>query len=665
MLYKSGMNFPEMICRAAVLTTLAWLCSCGIAQASDFAAPPTSPEGAGGLPTETVIDDFNNDGDPDTATSNANGDSVTVLLGDGNGDFTQAPTSPETVLHIPNSITSADFDKDGNPDLAVVAAGTLADGEEVTVLMGDGTGNFTAKPVITTGGTPLDIVTGDFNGDNNPDLATADKDASSITILLGNGTGGFTKPATSPEPAGGRTYALATGDFNGDNKTDIASANDSPDGVAILLGAGTGNFTAAATSPEIGSGRPIAVEAGDFNGDSKTDLAVAVPDTGIDILLGAGTGNFTLTATSPEATTPSAGDVVAADFDGDGKLDLATANFEYDMDVLPGSSTILMGAGDGNFTEATTSPERASEGTTAVATDDLDGDGYPDLVMTNYWGANLTILLNLRDELPVAVNDAKTVTEDDSATTIDVLANDTDVDAGPKLVASKTDGTHGTVAITNSGADLTYTPAADYCGSDSFTYKLNGNSTATVNVTVTCVDDDPIANDDSKTVAEDGPAVTIDVLANDTDVDAGPKTIASKTDGPTARSRSRTPAVASPTCQPPTSAATTPSPTRSTAARAPTSTSPSPAPMMPRSRWAIRRRSSRTPRRPRSTSSPTTPTSTPARSPSLRSRMALTARSPSRTRVLTSPTRPPSTTAAPTRSPTRSTAARRQRSTSP
>ncbi len=77
--------------------------------------------------------------------------------------------------------------------------------------------------------------------------------------------------------------------------------------------------------------------------------------------------------------------------------------------------------------------------------------------------------------------------------------------------------------ITGGGTGLTYQPAANFCGSDSFTYTLNGGSTATVSITVTCVDDAPTAVADSATVLEDAAATAIDVLANDTDPDGGPE----------------------------------------------------------------------------------------------------------------------------------------------
>ena len=146
----------------------------------------------------------------------------------------------------------------------------------------------------------------------------------------------------------------------------------------------------------------------------------------------------------------------------------------------------------------------------------------------------LTITVTDVDDSPVAVDDTKTVTEDAPATAIDVLANDTDVDSGPISIASVTPPAHGNVVITGGGTGLTYSPAANYCNggspTDDFTYTLDpGTSTATVSVTVTCVDDAPVAVDDAATVAEDDPATAVDVLANDTDVDAGPKSIQSVT----------------------------------------------------------------------------------------------------------------------------------------
>ncbi len=114
---------------------------------------------------------------------------------------------------------------------------------------------------------------------------------------------------------------------------------------------------------------------------------------------------------------------------------------------------------------------------------------------------------------PTAVNDTKTVAEDSGATAIDVLANDTDTDGGPKTIASVTQPAHGTVAITGGGTGLTYSPTADYCNdgspTDDFTYTLNGGSTATVHMTVSCLPDAPTitATDPASPANENNPKV--------------------------------------------------------------------------------------------------------------------------------------------------------------
>jgi VCBS repeat-containing protein len=137
----------------------------------------------------------------------------------------------------------------------------------------------------------------------------------------------------------------------------------------------------------------------------------------------------------------------------------------------------------------------------------------------------------------VAVDDSVTVGEDAGATALTVLANDTDADGDLRLIGSKTNGAHGQVSITAGGAGLTYRPDDNYCNSsppaalDSFTYSITpGGSTATVTVTVTCVDDVPGGVDDSAVVAEDAPSSSLDVLANDVDIDGGPRSISAASD---------------------------------------------------------------------------------------------------------------------------------------
>jgi hypothetical protein len=174
----------------------------------------------------------------------------------------------------------------------------------------------------------------------------------------------------------------------------------------------------------------------------------------------------------------------------------------------------------GNISE---NPEPTPRDITVVVS---DGQGTSD-------AAHTTIAVSSADDPPAGMDDGATVSEDSDATAIDVLANDTDADGGTKVIASATDPAHGTVVLSGpAGAHtgLTYQPDLNFSGTDTFTYSLNGGSAATVTVTVSPSDDPPVAVDDTATVGEDSGATAIGVLANDTDIDAGPKVIASATD---------------------------------------------------------------------------------------------------------------------------------------
>ncbi|HXG75337.1 MAG TPA: SpaA isopeptide-forming pilin-related protein [Gaiellaceae bacterium] len=128
---------------------------------------------------------------------------------------------------------------------------------------------------------------------------------------------------------------------------------------------------------------------------------------------------------------------------------------------------------------------------------------------------------------PNADDDAATVNEDSGANTINVLANDEDADTGDTFAITTTsDPANGTVVITNSGADLTYAPDANYCNNppgtspDTFTYTISDGEaidTATVSVTVTCLNDAPVCQAVSITVSEDGPEGTVAPNCNDVD----------------------------------------------------------------------------------------------------------------------------------------------------
>jgi hypothetical protein len=172
---------------------------------------------------------------------------------------------------------------------------------------------------------------------------------------------------------------------------------------------------------------------------------------------------------------------------------------------------------DGSFTYTPQSNFRGTDSFTYTAS---DGDETSE-------EATVTITVNSVDDPPVAADDSSAVTEDSGSNALNVRGNDSDLEDDPITVQSASDPDHGSTTL--SGNDVNYAPDANYCGSDSFTYTLNGGDSATVSVSVACADDAPGAANDTATVAQGAAATPVDVLANDPDIDGGTKQVTGAT----------------------------------------------------------------------------------------------------------------------------------------
>ena len=340
---------------------------------------------AGLAPTATPFSigtgDFNGDGFPDLAVINLNSRDISILLGTGTGSFGTATNLFNPGNENPFFSVVRDFNGDGNLDLAVANPLSGANGDFVSIRLGTGTGIFGNPTNFGQGINPRSIAAGDFNGDNRLDLATAPLSGNNLSILLGDGTGSFSDPVSINA---GASLSIATADFNGDGQLDLVTSNNTTtNNISVLLGDGTGNFSAP-VSFSAGAGNHFVVT-GDFNGDSKLDLAASnTGSNNVSVLLGDGTGNFGTATNFSVGSSPES--VIAGDFNGDGKTDLAASN--------GGSNnvSVLLGDGTGSFGTAV----NFSVGTVprSIAAGDFNADGQLDLVTPNFTSKDVSILLN-------------------------------------------------------------------------------------------------------------------------------------------------------------------------------------------------------------------------------------------------------------------------------
>jgi hypothetical protein len=326
-----------------------------------------------------AVGDFRGHGMLDLATANYASDTASVLLGNGDGTF--QPHLDYGTGRVPDSVAVGDFNGDGKLDLVV----TNAFSNTVGIMPGNGDGTFQPEVDYRTDNAPVGVAVADFNGDGKLDLVTSNLGfgtTSTVSVFLGNGDGTF--QAHADYVTGRSPYSVAGGDFNGDGKPDLVTANGvTPNStVSVLRGNGDGTFQAHADY--VTGEDPVWVAVGDFNRDGKPDLVTAnnISDT-VSVLLGNGDGTFQPHVDYGAGLGPRA--VAVSDFNGDGKLDLATANYTSN------TVGVLLGNGDGIFQAHV--DYRTHIWPTSVAVGDFNRDGAPDLVTTN-GNSTASVLLN-------------------------------------------------------------------------------------------------------------------------------------------------------------------------------------------------------------------------------------------------------------------------------
>jgi VCBS repeat protein/putative metal-binding protein/FG-GAP repeat protein len=337
----------------------------------------------GGATLTLVVGHFNADTMPDLAVANSCG--VSILLGNGNGNFTYTGvfygSSPNA---CPYGLVVGDFNGDGKKDLAT--ANELDN--SVSILLGSGVGTFTAQPDLPAGDTPRYIVTADFNGDGKADLAAANQFSDNVSVFLGNGNGTFQPQVTysvDELPRG-----IVAGNFNADSHPDLAVATRTGSSLSLLIGNGDGTFQPQISTP-LNLGRPSPLLVRDLNADGKSDLVVgADSDYHVSVLLGQGNGSFESEVGYRTTFPGTPYEIAYGNFNGDAAVDIVSA------EAFSNLASVLLGVGNGSFAPTLTFPSGFTSPATptAVATGDFNSDGFDDIALGSDSDSAITILMN-------------------------------------------------------------------------------------------------------------------------------------------------------------------------------------------------------------------------------------------------------------------------------
>ncbi len=403
-----------------------------------------------------------------------------------------------------------------------------------------------ALTVAEDGTGSVDVLANDSDPNAETLTATLVSGPSAGTATITAGVISYT-PAANYHGSDSITYladggrgATATGTLT----ITVTPVNDPPVAAADAL----------ATSEDVGAELDVAVNDSDLDGDALAITAVTAPAHGAATFVGttiryAPAANYhggdTLTYTISDGQGGSATAALTITVTAVNDPPIAVNNFAMVTEDFLATINVVANDTDADGdTLSIASVTQPAHGAVTIldtrrvsyqpALDHNGADAFTYTVSDGHGGtatATVSVLVTSVDDPPVTVGDAASVTEDGSVT-FDVVANDSDVDEGDELtLSSVTTPAHGTATVTSEHL-VTYTPAANYHGADTFSYTVVDGSgapgTATVTITVTPVNDAPLADADTGTLDEDGSA-TIDVVANDFDVDGDPLTITAVT----------------------------------------------------------------------------------------------------------------------------------------
>lgn len=289
------------------------------------------------------------------------------------------------VILSPSGVLAADLDGDQLDDAFVWSY----DYERFEVYLSTGDGTFLEAPTsphnVQAG--VYNLAVADLDGDGDMDVVITREQSPSLQIFLGDGTGALTAHATAGHP-GRLLENLLVGDFDGDQVPDLAGLHETDCEIDVIYGLGDGTFDNANVH-SAGAGPPScyseAIGAADLNADGHLDVVVAAAERGIYVMAGDGAGEIVSPAVfvKPLVEEVSIRDLAVADLDGDSLPDIL-----YAAQLPPQSPVrILLNQGSFAFTESPSSPLPLGLSSLRLDAGDWDGDGIADVAVVDYFAA--------------------------------------------------------------------------------------------------------------------------------------------------------------------------------------------------------------------------------------------------------------------------------------
>ncbi|CAF1053779.1 unnamed protein product [Adineta steineri] len=342
--------------------------------------------GSNSYPWYIAVGDLNNDNQSDLAVANYGSNSIALFLKYDNGSFKIQNTYSTRDSSRPQSVVVGDFNDDGQMDIAV----TNYQGNTINIFLGFANGMFSSPWIYSTGtfSSPLSIKTGDFNNDNQLDIVVTNSWTGNIGIFFGYGNGTFKPQITYSTGSNSQPYDVAIGDFNNDNRSDIAVANYQNNNVGIFLNYGDGSFSNQITYSTGSNSGPRFIGVADFNNDSQPDIMVVNQwNNNIGIFIGYHNATFSYQTTYSAEKGSAPYYAAVGDLNGDNRLDIVVLLYDNR------AALIFLGYGDGTFSRQDAFSTGSNTAPFSCAIADMNNDKYLDIIISDCDAGKVILLM--------------------------------------------------------------------------------------------------------------------------------------------------------------------------------------------------------------------------------------------------------------------------------